>query len=52
MAASKDKPGFMKEIIKKYGNVISTGNQILDQRKDFKAISVGPSIAISLGGGI
>ena len=52
MAASKDKPGFMKEIIKKYGNVISTGNQILDQRKDFKAISVGPSIDISLGGGI
>jgi len=52
MIVVKNNPSFKKEIIKKYGNVISTGNQILDQRKDFKVISVGPSIDIALGGGI
>lgn len=52
MIVAKNNPSFKKEIIKKYGNVISTGNQILDQRKDFKVISVGPAIDIALGGGI
>lgn len=52
MIVVKNNPSFKKEIIKKYGNVISTGNQILDQRKDFKVISVGPAIDIALGGGI
>ena len=52
MIVAKNNPSFKKEIIKKYGNVISTGNQILDQRKDFKVVSVGPAIDIALGGGI
>jgi recombination protein RecA len=53
MAKTKtDRPAFVKEIIKKYGNVISTGNQVLERRKNYKAISVSPSIDLSLGGGI
>ena len=35
----KDDPSFVKEIVKKYGNVISTGNQVLERRKDYKVIS-------------
>ena len=31
----KNDPAFVKDIIKKYGNVISTGNQILEKRKDY-----------------
>ena len=53
MAKTKiDKPAFVKEIVKKYGNVISTGNQVLERRKDYKTVSVSPSIDLSLGGGI
>jgi recombination protein RecA len=48
----KNDPAFVKDIIKKYGNVISTGNQILEKRKDYKVISVSPSIDLSLSGGI
>jgi len=52
MAKKVADPAFIKEIIKKYGRVISTGNQILEKRKDYKVISVSPSIDLALGGGI
>mgnify|MGYP003118130934 CR=1 FL=1 len=48
----KNDPAFVKDIIKKYGNVISTGNQILERRKDYKVVTVSPAIDLSLGGGI
>lgn len=41
-----------KEIIKRYGNVISRGVQILEKRKDLKTLSVSPALDLSLGGGI
>jgi len=50
--SKKSDPAFIKDIVKKYGHVISTGNEILDQRKNFKAITVSPSVDIALGGGI
>ena len=45
-------PSHVKEIVKKYGNVISTGNQILERRKDYKVINVSPSVDLALNGGI
>jgi len=53
MARTKNNdPAFIKEIVKKYGNVISTGAQVLERRKDYKIIKVSPSVDLSLGGGI
>jgi hypothetical protein len=34
--AKNNDPAFIKEIVKKYGNVISTGSQVLERRKDYK----------------
>ena len=48
----KNDPSFIKDIVKKYGNVISTGNQILERRKDYKVVSVSPAIDLALNGGI
>ena len=48
----KNDPSFIKDIVKKYGNVISTGNQILERRKDYKIVSVSPAIDLALNGGI
>jgi RecA/RadA recombinase len=42
----------MKEIEKKYGNVIMTGSALLDKRKDYKTIGISPLADMSLGGGI
>ena len=50
--AKNNDPAFIKEIVKKYGNVISTGAQVLERRKDYKIITVSPSVDLSLGGGI
>jgi recombination protein RecA len=52
MAKKSADPAFIKDIVKKYGQVISTGNQILDRRRDYKTVSVSPAIDLALGGGI
>jgi RecA/RadA recombinase len=52
MAKSKDQPAYLKEIIKKHGNIIIRGNELLEQKKDYKVVSVSPAIDMSLGGGI
>ena len=46
------KPEYIAKIIKDYGNIISTGTEILEVHKNRKVISVGPAIDIGLGGGI
>ena len=48
----KSDPAFIKDIVKKYGNVISSGNQILENRKNYKTIQVSPAIDLALSGGI
>lgn len=45
-------PAHIKELVKKYGNVIITGTQILEQKKDYKVVSIGPAIDLGLNGGI
>ena len=51
MAKTKD-PEYLSKIIKEYGNIISDGNKILEEKKNYKVISVSPAIDIALGGGI
>jgi recombination protein RecA len=52
MAKKSADPAYIKDIVKKYGQVISTGNQVLDRRRDYKTVSVSPAIDLALGGGI
>lgn len=40
------------EITKKYGEIVKTGTELLDQRKDYKVIPVSPVIDVALSGGI
>lgn len=51
MVKNKD-PEYISKIVKEYGNIISTGASILEQKKNYKVISVSPAIDIALGGGI
>ncbi len=51
MAKTK-KPEYIAQITKQYGNIISTGLAVLEEKKNYKVISVSPAIDIALGGGI
>lgn len=51
MAKDKD-PEYLSKILKEYGNIISNGKDILEEKKNYKVISVSPAIDIALGGGI
>ena len=46
------KPEYIAKIIKDYGNIISTGTEVLKVQENKKIISVSPAIDIGLGGGI
>jgi recombination protein RecA len=54
MAKTKVKveQGCLSEITKKYGDVVKTGLELLENRKDYKVITVSPVVDIALGGGI
>ena len=53
MAKTKTKkPEYLAQITKQYGNIISTGLAVLEEKKNYKVISVSPAIDIALGGGI
>lgn len=41
-----------KDFIKKYGDYITTGDKILETRKNYKIISISPSIDVGLGRGV
>lgn len=42
----------LADIAKKYGKVIKTGAEILEQRKDYRTVHVSPVVDVALGGGI
>ena len=52
MAKKKSNPSYLDKIIKEYGNIISNGLDILQEKQNYKVISVSPAIDIALGGGI
>lgn len=53
VASKENDPNkFMKDIIKEYGNIIITGTQIIEQKKNDKIISLSPAIDLGLNGGI
>ena len=43
---------YLSKIIKEYGQIISTGSDVLEEKKNYKVISVSPAVDIALGGGI
>lgn len=49
---SSSQPAFLKDLAKQYGNVIIKGNQLLEQRKEYKVVSVSPAIDLAINGGI
>ena len=51
MAKTK-KPEYIAQITKQYGNIISSGLEVLEDKKNYKVISVSPAVDIALGGGI
>ena len=52
VAKAESGSGALAEIAKKYGDVIKTGTELLDNRKDYKVVSVSPVIDVALSGGI
>lgn len=42
----------LNQIIKKYGHVIKTGSDVLNEREDYSVLSVSPVMDVALGGGI
>ena len=50
--ATEKKPEYLAKIIKEYGNIICSGLQVLEEKKNDKTISISPAIDIALGGGI
>jgi recombination protein RecA len=49
MAKAKD---WKKSITDKYGDVLVSGINVLNKRKDYKVLSIAPMLDIALGGGI
>ena len=45
-------PEYLKNDIKKYGNILKTGTEVLEEKSNYKTISVSPAIDLALGGGI
>ncbi len=43
---------YLSKIIKEYGQIISSGSDVLEEKKNYKVISVSPAVDIALGGGI
>ena len=50
--ATEKKPEYLAKIIKEYGNIISSGLEVLEEKKGYKVISVSPAIDIALVVGI
>lgn len=51
-SGASSQPAFLKDLAKQYGNVIIKGNQLLEQRKDYKIVPVSPAIDLAINGGI
>ena len=52
MATKTKTPDYLKKIIKDYSEIIRSGTDVLEEKKNYKIISVSPAIDIALGGGI
>ena len=52
MATKTKTPDYLKKIIKDYGEIIRSGTEVLEEKKNYKIISVSPAIDIALGGSI
>jgi recombination protein RecA len=52
MATKTKTPEYLKKIIKDYGEIIRSGTEVLETKKNYKIISISPAIDIALGGGI
>ena len=40
-------PEYLKNDIKKYGNIIKTGTEVLEEKSNYKTISVRPAIDLA-----
>ena len=45
-------PAYLKKTVDKYGDIIKSGNKVLEEKSDYKVISISPALDIGLGGGI
>ena len=45
-------PPYLEKTIKEYGDILKTGNDVLQSKKDLKVISISPAIDVGLGGGV
>ena len=52
MTTKKKTPDYLKKLVKDYGEIIRSGTVVLEEKKNYKTISVSPAIDIALGGGI
>jgi len=52
MAKNRIESDYVQKLIKEYGNIIINGNELLEEQKNLKVISVSPAIDLALGGGI
>ena len=43
---------YLSKLVKEYGDIISDGDKILEEKKNYAVIPVSPAIDIALGGGI
>ena len=44
-------PAFLKDTVKQYGEILKSGTQVMQEKKDYKVISISPALDIGLGGG-
>ncbi|MEN8845719.1 MAG: hypothetical protein ABF261_05495 [Candidatus Arcticimaribacter sp.] len=49
---NKDVPAYLKKTVDKYGDIIKSGNKVLEEKSDYKVISISPALDIGLGGGV
>lgn len=50
--AKEKQPEYLAKIIKEYGQIISDGAKVLEEKKNYKVINVSPAVDIALGGGL
>lgn len=47
-----DLPKYLESHIKEYGKIMSSGTDVLNEKKNYKMLSIGPILDIALGGGV
>jgi|TARA_R110001606_G_scaffold348487_1_gene498017 recombination protein RecA len=49
---TKKVPDYLKDTVKKYGDIIKKGNTVLQEKGEYGVISISPALDVGLGGGI